>query len=140
MAFLLPFNVISTRLGLGEPPYDGEQQIPLASVMDVLRTLIRTVPVDENWYLETYPDVAEAVQAGYYDNAKHHFATNGYFEGRWPAPAKVDEEWYLKIYSDVQEAVAAGDVTSAQDHFNRHGYREGRAPNAAEFDTLTTIG
>lgn len=140
MVYMVPFTIISTRLGLGSPPYDGEQQVSLAAVMDVLRTLIRTVPVDERWYLETYPDVAEAVQAGDYSNPRHHFVVNGYFEGRWPAPAKVDEAWYLKAYPDVQEAVATGEVTSAQDHFDRHGYREGRMPNAGDLDLLTTLG
>jgi hypothetical protein len=140
MGYLVPFSVISMRLGLGAPPYHGDQQMPASAVMDVLRTLLRAVPVDEQWYCETYPDVAQAIAAGDYRNARHHFVADGYFEGRWPGPARVDTDWYLTAYPDVQRAVENGEVTSAQDHFDRHGYREGRAPNAADMEVATIFG
>ena len=42
--------------------------------------------VDEAWYLETNPDVAEAVKSGRFKSAYDHFMKNGYREGRKPNP------------------------------------------------------
>lgn len=42
------------------------------------------MPVDERWYLEHYPDVAESVRKGVVGSAEQHFAEDGYREGRLP--------------------------------------------------------
>jgi hypothetical protein len=99
-----------------------------AQFTDVIRTLLQGIDVDEAWYLDQYPDVAEGIKKGVVTSAKDHFLTNGYFEGRLPFPIKVDEAWYLKQNPGVAEYIARGDLESAQQHFNDNGYREGRQP------------
>jgi hypothetical protein len=42
------------------------------------------IPFDEKWYLETYPDIAAAVESGEIPSAERHFRDIGYFEGRLP--------------------------------------------------------
>jgi len=131
MAYLTPFSVVSSSIGLGEPPFDGERRITVPALLTVLRSVIRAVPVDEVWYCQTYPDVTEALEAGDIKSAKEHFVENGYFEGRSPSEPTVDELWYLATNPDVVAGIEAGVFASAQDHFDRHGYREGRLPSAA---------
>lgn len=50
----------------------------------VLRRFLPWLPFDEAWYLETYPDVAEAVAAGQLVSAHAHFIEHGFFENRHP--------------------------------------------------------
>jgi hypothetical protein len=85
--------------------------------------------VDEKWYLDRYPDVKAAIQAGKYKVGYEHFMQNGYREGRVPRNFNVDEAWYLATYPDVAEAIKSGRVKSAYDHFIQNGYGEGRKPN-----------
>ncbi len=94
-----------------------------------LRLLLPAVSVDELWYRRTYPDVAEAIDAGLFKSARDHFVQNGWFEGRRPYEIEVDEDWYLATYDDVAEGVETGEIASATEHFRRHGYREGRLPH-----------
>jgi hypothetical protein len=42
------------------------------------------VQVDEKWYTETYPDVAESIRQGAIPSAQAHFDGDGYREGRLP--------------------------------------------------------
>jgi hypothetical protein len=97
-------------------------------IIDVIKLLLGGAAFDEQWYLATYPDVAEAVEAGIYASGRQHFVEVGYFEGRRPQEFVVDEEWYLKTYPDVAEAIAKGEVESTHQHYNEHGYHEGRLP------------
>jgi hypothetical protein len=41
--------------------------------------------VDVEWYLTTYPDVADGIEAGKIVSATEHFLSNGYAEGRLPS-------------------------------------------------------
>jgi hypothetical protein len=43
------------------------------------------VVVDEAWYLERYPDIAEKVRDGTFDSAQDHYLGHGQHEGRLPA-------------------------------------------------------
>ena len=92
--------------------------------------MIADMEVEEQWYLQQYPDVAAAIAKGLIKSAKTHFVTDGYFEGRLPCPIKVDEKWYLQQYPDVAESVHSGEIDSGQKHFTQDGYREGRLPFA----------
>ena len=94
----------------------------------LIRTLLEGIEVNEAWYLERNPDVAEAIQSGTIKSARDHFLNDGYFEGRAPFPIKVDEEWYLAENPGVAEYVQKGELSSAQEHFEQYGYREGRKP------------
>lgn len=98
--------------------------------LDIVRLILRSVPVDEPWYLTEYPDIAEAVAAGEVKSARHHFIDSGYFEGRLPCALVVDEAWYLSEYPDVAEGIERGEIQSARQHFLEHGYEEGRSPSA----------
>jgi hypothetical protein len=93
-----------------------------------LRSIVDHIRLDENWYLERYPDVTGAIERGEMANARVHYSRYGYFENRMPYPIKVDAEWYLSQYSDVQEAIARKDYSTAQAHFDEVGFAEGRLP------------
>lgn len=74
--------------------------------------------VDERWYLQKYPDVANAGVS-----ALDHFMTVGWAEGRNPC-ALFDTEWYLKQNPDV-EVAGLNPLT----HYTDFGWTEGRKPH-----------
>jgi hypothetical protein len=98
------------------------------NIVAMLRQLIIDVEVDEPWYLERYPDIAEAIKQGSVQSARLHFVNDGYFEGRLPFPIRVDERYYLAQNSGVAEHVRKGMLESGQQHFDENGYAEGRLP------------
>jgi hypothetical protein len=124
------FKILKERLSI--VTVNGQLKInnTYDEFLEIVRLLLRSVPVDETWYLAEYPDVAEAIAAGEIKSAKLHFIDSGYFEGRLPSPLEVDEAWYLAEYPDVAEGIARGELQSAKQHFIDHGYEEGRMPSA----------
>ncbi|MBU6498638.1 MAG: hypothetical protein KGJ41_10160 [Rhodospirillales bacterium] len=96
----------------------------------LLAGLAAAQPFSEAFYLETYPDIAEAFAAGQIDDLQRHFVDHGFFEGRLGAAPQVDEEYYVSAYEDVAGAVRRGDVASGMEHYLRSGAAEGRVPNA----------
>ena len=127
-SYVVPFQVLLDRI---EPSHDagnGRFELSREQLYSMIRALLVSVPVDEEWYISTYPDVAQAIQDGAIKSAKEHFLSNGYFEGRLPAPLIVDEEFYVSEYPDVAESLELGEITSAQEHFELHGCAEGRQP------------
>lgn len=40
--------------------------------------------MDDKWYFQRYPDVAESVRKGILPSAQQHFDEDGYREGRLP--------------------------------------------------------
>ncbi|WP_264712101.1 hypothetical protein [Limobrevibacterium gyesilva] len=96
----------------------------------LLQTMVADSPFSEEFYLETYPDIAEAYAAGQIPDLKRHYVELGFFEGRMGAPAPVDEAYYTSLYKDVAAAVQRGDVKSGAEHYQRSGASEGRIPNA----------
>lgn len=100
----------------------------------LLRALIQIAadraPFDAAFYLERYPDVADAVADGLVADPHQHYVETGFFEGRIGAPAPVDEAFYLDQYPDVAQALKNGTVASATEHYVRSGASEGRLPNA----------
>ncbi len=97
-----------------------------SKLRELLRNVLSKVPVDEPWYLTTYPDVAEAVKNGHIKSAREHYIVAGFYEDRQPRQIIVDEAWYLKEYPDVAEAIKSGAFNGAAEHFDRDGYKEGR--------------
>ena len=79
--------------------------MPREILLRLLDLYISCWDFDEDWYLETYPDVQAAVGEGEFPSGWYHFRTVGYLEGRFGSPPTVDEEWYLSTYSDIAEAV-----------------------------------
>jgi hypothetical protein len=95
--------------------------------MMILTEMLRAVPFDEKWYVERYPDVAEAVATGDFTSAHEHYVRYGYFEGRLPGLNGFDPEIYCRIYPDLEHILLEpGSEGRAQAHFVEHGYREGR--------------
>jgi hypothetical protein len=109
----------------------------------ILRTTIE-ISVDVDWYLATYSDARQAIQAGVYRDALDHYLKLGIRDGRIPMEPEVDETWYRQRYPDVAEAIRAGRVKSAKLHYARWGYREGRFPSgndaAAYFESSQEQG
>ena len=104
--------------------------MPYDSFLNIIRMILATVDVDEEWYLQQYEDIARAVRSGTVPSGRRHFIDDGYFEGRLPFPIRVDERWYLEQNPDVANDVRGGRVASGQVHFDTNGYREGRLPFA----------
>ena len=95
----------------------------------LLRTIVQCTPFSEEFYLESYPDIAEAYAAGQIPDLHRHYVEFGYFEGRTGAPAPVDEAYYANLYKDVGQAMLTGDVKSAAEHYLHSGSAEGRIPS-----------
>ena len=100
-------------------------------VKALLRTIVECAPFSEQFYLETYPDIAEAYAAGGIADLKQHYVEHGYFEGRIGAPVDVDEEYYANHNEDVVAAMTRGNLESITQHYQQSGYAEGRIPSAA---------
>ena len=83
----IPATLLVLHRDLQDIGLDDEQ------IVLIIKKLLRAVPVDEEWYLRTYPDVAVGIENGNTKSAKHHFVTDGYFEGRLPFEHEIDEEW-----------------------------------------------
>ncbi|QLH37905.1 MAG: hypothetical protein HWD60_01400 [Defluviicoccus sp.] len=128
MDIVASFSYLKKQLPISAD--NGQLSITMSydEFMTVVKLLLRGVTVDEAWYLERYPDVADAVKAGVFKSARSHFIESGYFEDRWPAEPCVDESWYLENNEDVAEGVKSGTIKDALSHFVEHGYQEGRAP------------
>src|SRR6185312_3424925 len=108
MRYVPPFDVVkqeclSSVVSGNIKPDNSKQLISQESLVQAVKLLLRGIDVDETWYVTTYPDIAEAIEAGAVKSAKNHFIENGYFEGRLPFELSVDEDWYLTAYPDVAE-------------------------------------
>jgi hypothetical protein len=129
VSYLPPFAFVKQKYKITANADRDRATLMYRDLLDIVKLLLRGVTVDDPWYLATYPDVAEAIEAGMFKSAKHHFVENGYFEGRRPAQFEVDEEWYLTTYPDVTDGIEAGKIVSATEHFFSNGYAEGRLPS-----------
>ncbi len=96
----------------------------------VLADRIRNIRVDEEWYLNRYPDILGAISLGVCASASDHYVMHGFYEHRLPREIRVNEAWYLNQHEDVRRAVASKDFVSGQHHFDEVGFREGRHPYA----------
>jgi hypothetical protein len=91
--------------------------------------------VDEQWYLDRYPDVARSGLTAF-----AHYISYGQAEGRFPNKAAeelsasiamlsglVDKDWYASRYADVaQSGIDPGE------HFALYGHKEGRYYSASD--------
>jgi hypothetical protein len=125
---LMNFSAIKREHNVTWPLAAGEITLQTGLFRDLLRLSLEHVPVDEQYYLRTYPDVGVAVEQGAFTSPRHHYVEFGYFEDRWPFRIVVDEEFYFRLNPDIKAGVDAGVIPSAQFHFERHGFKEGRLP------------
>jgi len=126
--YLPPFDLIRRSVEISTVKGELRVSVSYDDFINILRLIISGIAVNEEWYLEEYPDIGQAVKEGLVQSAREHFINDGYFEGRLPFPMNVDERWYLKENPDVAESVRTGVVGSGQQHFSEDGYREGRLP------------
>lgn len=82
---------------------------------------------DAGWYLETYPQVREAIEAGEYGNALHHYLTNPTPEVFSPSPW-FDEDYYRRTSPDILPSLGGDGLRNGYDHFVLFGASEGRSP------------
>ena len=85
---------------------------------------------DPIWYLRQYPAVAEAIAAGKWLCALHHYLANDTPTAFDPLP-EFSEAYYLGRYKDVAAAVEADDRRNGYEHFLANGIAELRSPSAA---------
>jgi hypothetical protein len=81
------------------------------------RALKKSGLLDQEWYLMTYPDVAEAGA-----DPVIHYLRHGAFEGRNPS-RDFDTNWYLSEYPDI-----AAEGVNPLVHYLKWGATEGRKP------------
>ena len=93
-----------------------------------LRSVLEKIYVDEDWYLDRYPDVLHGLETGAVSSASEHYSKHGYFENRMPYAIAVNSPWYLEQNPDVEEAIGKKLFPSAQAHFDSVGFIEGRLP------------
>ena len=124
---MVPYSCL---MNVNDSGSDHYVELAEAKFLLLLRSALAQVDVDEDWYLASYSDVAEAVRAGALKSARMHYIRAGYFENRFPGPIQVNEDWYLAEYPDVANAIRSGAFKSATHHFERDGFKEGRLPQA----------
>jgi hypothetical protein len=128
LKYLPPFEILKTYLTISSVKGKLRVNCSYENLVEMLRRVIIGVEVDERWYLERYPDIAEAISQGLVQSARLHFVNDGYFEGRLPFPIHVDEPYYLEQHPGVADYVRTGILESAQQHFDENGYAEGHLP------------
>lgn len=128
MKYIPPFEALKALVSIETE--SGEMRVTASyeAFVAMIRRLIECVEVDEQWYLQRYPDIAEAIRQGIVGSAKQHFVDDGYFEGRQPFDIRVNERWYLTENVGVADFVRQGKLESGQQHFDENGYKEGRLP------------
>ena len=87
---------------------------------------------DPGWYLQRYPEVAEAIAAGAWHCPLHHYLGNE-TPIKFDPLAEFSEEYYLTRYPDIQKAVEDGRLRNGYEHYLRSGAQELRSP-CEEFD------
>lgn len=83
---------------------------------------------NEAWYLDTYQDVAAAVQTGGLSTGYQHYMAFGWAEGRAPAPW-MNATAYLTNNPDVAQA-----GVNPLMHYLAFGIHEGRTLQALPVD------
>lgn len=80
------FSEIVSLLGTDPREADGTALVQPTVILDIVKSFLQVIAVDEERYCHAYPDVAAAIHAGTVDSARTHFIECGYFEGRNPSP------------------------------------------------------
>lgn len=87
------------------------------------------ITFNEEFYLNTYNDVNEAVKKGVFTSGKEHYLRNGRQEKRLPipqVPANYNEGIYRLANSDVDKAIRDSAYNNGVEHFVQFGYKENR--------------
>nr|WP_298797999.1 hypothetical protein [uncultured Acetobacter sp.] len=132
---MIPYSFLADSLGFSST-HSAEQTVTLPSSLFVflIENYLLHQPFNEENYLHTNPDVADAIQAGTLKSGKQHYVTQGYWEERDGAGPSFSEEWYVRQNPDVAIAVQRGECPSGAVHYGRYGRQEGRCPNPEQAD------
>ncbi|MFV3130626.1 hypothetical protein [Niveispirillum sp. KHB5.9] len=107
---------------------DTLTNVQFAIFADKVVPLYKPTPLfefDEQFYLNSNPDVFAAVQNGTYSSGLQHYNLHGQAEGRLGGPSGVfDAGYYVAVYGDVDAA-----NIPAIDHYNTYGRAEDRSIN-----------
>ncbi|MFD1215444.1 hypothetical protein [Microbulbifer celer] len=98
----------------------GKRTRKLRKTRKALAQIEQSGLFDADWYLRTYPDVAEDAQSA--SNPSLHYLKFGGYEGRNPSPG-FDSQWYLDSNPDVKDSGINPLV-----HYVSMGRQEGRTP------------
>ena len=85
---------------------------------------------NEEFYLNSNPDVRAAVNARAVSSGFAHFQQFGLAEGRVNVSPYFDEGLYLRKYPDVAAVVRSGSLKSGLQHYIQSGEAEGRSPGS----------
>jgi hypothetical protein len=80
---------------------------------------------DDEYYLETYPDIREALRTGEFFCGFEHFIRHGAEEGRYGC-VYFNERAYLARHPDVAHDVREGRIRSGEAHYVKYGHNERR--------------
>jgi hypothetical protein len=58
--YIIPFQSLMRQLGFDDEASKSDITMTREQLEELLRAMLRTVPVDEAWYRDAYPDVDEA--------------------------------------------------------------------------------
>ena len=134
---VIPWKMMRQAVRTDGPEGDPDTTVHMSNRLFrlLMEAALARQPFDEKSYLVLHPDVGAAIDRGECRNAKSHFLSAGYYEGRDTGFIGFDEAWYLARYPDVSAAVKQGKRQSGFEHFKASGAREWRSPNeAAEAD------
>ena len=84
MNYLPPFELIRRSIEISTVRGELRVNLSYENFVNLLRTMIRGVEVNEAWYARTYEDIGMAIRDGIIRSARQHFIDDGYFEGRLP--------------------------------------------------------
>lgn len=81
---------------------------------------------DDEWYLNTYPDVASLIKRRLYLSPLHHYLSHTSYIDISPL-AEFSEDFYDQEYVDVASSIGVGTtLRNGYIHFLLHGFQEGR--------------
>ncbi len=132
-SYVPPFILVKRALGGSG---DASMRISEGLLKYLMASHLTKGFFDEQWYLQSYPDVNRAIKDGLVKNALEHYINTGYYEGRRPGVKSVDTDWYQSYYEDVNAAIKSGAIVDAAQHYNMNGYFEGRAATADELKEI----
>lgn len=126
-------DLLLQALRINRDRLDGRSKIAVDAKLlkALLQAAAGSAPFDAAFYLNSYPDIAEAHAAGEIPDLRRHFVETGFFEGRLGGLPEFDERFYIGAYPDVAEAVRNGEMKSGTEHYLRSGASEGRVPTEA---------
>lgn len=83
---------------------------------------------DEHWYRIRYPEVADEINDGEFENGWKHYLMLGCRQGRSPV-WWFNENWYSSRHPDVGEGIRNRALLCAFEHYLLYGIRQNFAPS-----------